>query len=51
MPQADGSLVAEPLLEPADAANAVYCMAQLPLAANVLSMTLMPTTMPFVGRG
>ena len=35
----------------ADAANAVHYMASLPLGANVLQMTVMATSMPFVGRG
>jgi NADP-dependent 3-hydroxy acid dehydrogenase YdfG len=34
-----------------EAARAVWHMATLPAEANVLSMTLMATTMPFVGRG
>jgi hypothetical protein len=32
-------------------ADAVLHMASLPLDANVLSMTVMATKMPFVGRG
>jgi hypothetical protein len=32
-------------------ARAVLYMAGLPLDANVLSMTVMATAMPFVGRG
>jgi NADP-dependent 3-hydroxy acid dehydrogenase YdfG len=32
-------------------ANAVAHMAGLPLEANVLNMTIMATTMPFIGRG
>jgi len=34
-----------------DAANAVFHMANLPLSTNVLSMTIMASKMPFVGRG
>jgi len=34
-----------------DVANAVLQMAQLPPEANVLSMTIMATKMPYVGRG
>ena len=34
-----------------DAANAVHYMCSLPLSANVLSMTVMATAMPLVGRG
>jgi hypothetical protein len=33
------------------AADAVVQMANLPLDANVLFMTIMATAMPFVGRG
>lgn len=35
----------------ADAANAVFNMANLPLDTNVLSMTIMANKMPFLGRG
>jgi len=40
-----------PMMEVADVAGAVLYMASLPLSANVLSMTVMATKMPFVGRG
>jgi NAD(P)-dependent dehydrogenase (short-subunit alcohol dehydrogenase family) len=49
--QADGSVRAEPLMDVADVAAAVRYMAGLPLDANVASMTVMATKMPFVGRG
>lgn len=49
--QADGSRRAEPVMDVAHAANAVVHMANLPLDANVLYMTVMATAMPFVGRG
>ena len=51
MPQADGSVRAEDRMGSDDAADAVFYMAQLPLSANVLSMTVMATKMPLVGRG
>ncbi len=51
VPQADGSIRAEPLMDPIHVANAVVHMASLPLEANVLFMTVMATKMPFVGRG
>jgi len=51
MLQADGSTKPEPLMAATDAANAVHYMASLPLGANVLSMTVMATAMPYVGRG
>ena len=51
VPQADGSLAAEPTMDPENVANAVLYMAGLPLDANVLFMTVMATKMPYVGRG
>ena len=41
----------EARMEASDAADAVFYMASLPLSANVLSMTVMATKMPLVGRG
>ncbi len=49
--QADGSTAAEPMMDLGHAADAVVQMANLPLDANVLFMTIMATAMPFVGRG
>ncbi|HEV7653648.1 MAG TPA: SDR family oxidoreductase [Mycobacteriales bacterium] len=49
--QADGSVRPEPLMDAADVARAVVYMASLPLDANVATMTVMATKMPFVGRG
>lgn len=49
--QADGSVRPEPLMDVAHVADAVLSMADLPPGANVLSMTIMATKMPFVGRG
>jgi NAD(P)-dependent dehydrogenase (short-subunit alcohol dehydrogenase family) len=49
--QADGRIAAEPTIDPAEVGAAVVHMASLPLTSNVLSMTLMATRMPFVGRG
>jgi len=43
--------VGEPVMNVADVARAVEYMASLPLDANVLSMTVMATKMPLVGRG
>jgi len=51
MPQADGSTRPESRMSQTDAADAVHYMAQLPLSANVLQMTVMASDMPFVGRG
>jgi NAD(P)-dependent dehydrogenase (short-subunit alcohol dehydrogenase family) len=49
--QADFSLKPEPTFDVQHVAEAVLYMAGLPLTANVLNMTVMATTMPFVGRG
>ncbi len=51
VPQADGTLKPEPTMDVNEVARAVVHMASLPLSANVLSMTIMATKMPFVGRG
>ncbi len=51
VPQADGSIRVEPLMDVAHVAKAVVYMASLPLDANVQFMTVMATKMPFVGRG
>ncbi|MGQ3016305.1 SDR family oxidoreductase [Phenylobacterium sp.] len=51
VPQADGSLQPEPMMDVAAVAQAVVYMAGLPLDANVQFMTLMATQMPFIGRG
>ncbi|PRE09462.1 SDR family oxidoreductase [Burkholderia multivorans] len=51
VPQADGSMAPEPRMDVAHVANAVVQMTSLPLDANILNMTIMATTMPFVGRG
>jgi NAD(P)-dependent dehydrogenase (short-subunit alcohol dehydrogenase family) len=49
--QANGTLAAEATIDPAHVGDAVVYMASLPLNANVLTMTVMATKMPFVGRG
>jgi NAD(P)-dependent dehydrogenase (short-subunit alcohol dehydrogenase family) len=49
--QADMTKQVEPTFDVAHVAQAIVHMASLPLDANVLSMTLMATNMPFVGRG
>ena len=51
VPQADGTLAPEPLMDVAAVADAVVYMAGLPLSANVQFMTVMATNMPFIGRG
>jgi len=49
--QADGSRKPEPVMDVHHVADAVLYMANLPLDANVLFLTVMATRMPFVGRG
>jgi NAD(P)-dependent dehydrogenase (short-subunit alcohol dehydrogenase family) len=49
--QANGALAPEPRMDVEHVARAVLYMAQLPLDTNVLFMTVMANTMPFVGRG
>lgn len=51
VPQADGSFAPEAMMDVRAVADAVVMMAGLPLDANVQSMTIMATKMPFVGRG
>jgi hypothetical protein len=51
MTQADGSLRPEARMDVDHVAASVLHMANLPLQANVLFMTVMATQMPFVGRG
>jgi NAD(P)-dependent dehydrogenase (short-subunit alcohol dehydrogenase family) len=51
VPQADGEIRPEPLMDVAEVANAVLHMANLPPEANVQFMTIMATTMPYIGRG
>ena len=51
VPQADGSVKPEPLMDVKHVGEAVLHMANLPLDVNVQFMTIMATKMPFVGRG
>ena len=51
LPQADGSLAVEPLMDVDHVGQAIVYMAGLPLESNVQFMTIMATKMPFVGRG
>lgn len=51
VPQADGSIKAEAVMDVAHVGEALVYMAGLPLSANVQFMTLMATTMPYIGRG
>ena len=51
VPQANGTVAVEPLMDVRHVADAVLTMARLPLDTNVQFMTIMATKMPFVGRG
>src|SRR5258706_3847065 len=51
VPQAEGSVKPEPLMDVAQVGAAVLHMANLPLDVNVQFMTIMATQMPFVVRG
>jgi NAD(P)-dependent dehydrogenase (short-subunit alcohol dehydrogenase family) len=51
VPQANGQIAVEPLMDVAHVATSVVYMAELPLDANVQFLTVMATKMPFVGRG
>lgn len=49
--QADGEIRAEAMMDVTEVGRAVAHMAGLPLSTNILTMTIMATKMPFVGRG
>jgi NAD(P)-dependent dehydrogenase (short-subunit alcohol dehydrogenase family) len=51
VPQANGEIAVEPLIDVNVVGQSVLYMANLPLEANVLFHTVMATNMPFVGRG
>ncbi|MBI2879654.1 MAG: SDR family oxidoreductase [Candidatus Rokubacteria bacterium] len=51
VPQANGTIAAEPTMDVEHVARAVVLMASLPLDANVQFITIMATKMPFLGRG
>ncbi|TFG41932.1 MAG: SDR family oxidoreductase [Syntrophobacterales bacterium] len=51
VPQANGQIAVEPLMDLTHVASAVLYMASLPIDTNVQFMTIMATKMPFVGRG
>ncbi len=51
VPQADWTVKPEPLMDVNHVGKAVAQMAAWPLETNVLTMTIMATKMPFVGRG
>ena len=51
VPQADGRIAIEPTMDANEVGAAVAHMASLPLSTNILTMTIMATKMPLVGRG
>ena len=51
VPQANGTIAVEPLMDVNHVASAVLYMASLPLDTNAQFLTIMATKMPFVGRG
>ncbi|MDP1530712.1 SDR family oxidoreductase [Rhodoferax sp.] len=51
VPQADGSIKPEPCMDIAAVVETFMTMASLPLSANILSVTVMASQMPYVGRG
>ena len=51
VPQANGTVAAEPTMDVENVSRAVVYMASLPLDANVQFMTVLATRMPYVGRG
>ena len=51
VPQANGEIAIEAMMDTREVADAVVHMAALPLSTNIQFMTIMATKMPFVGRG
>ena len=51
VPQADGSIKVEPVMDAAQVADTVWFMATMPEGTNIQTVTVMATNMPFVGRG
>ncbi|WP_158744377.1 SDR family oxidoreductase [Acidisphaera sp. L21] len=51
VPQANGTTNVEPTMDVENVAKSIALMASLPLDANILTLTVMATPMPFVGRG
>ncbi len=51
VPQADGSMKPEPVMDASIVGESVLYMDSLPIEANVQFLTVMPTKMPFIGRG
>jgi NAD(P)-dependent dehydrogenase (short-subunit alcohol dehydrogenase family) len=51
VPQADGRLVPEPVMDASLVGDSVVYMDSMPIEANVQFLTVMPSKMPFIGRG
>src|SRR5215510_4402072 len=51
VPQANGTIAAEPMMDVADVGRTVLYMASLPPSTNAQFLTVMATNMPFIGRG
>lgn len=51
VPQADGSIQTEAMMDVNEVSQAVLHMANLPPQTNIQFMTIMATTMPYIGRG
>lgn len=51
VPQADGSIKPEPMMDVRTVADAVWHMANLPAGANIPFLSVMATNMPWLGRG
>jgi NAD(P)-dependent dehydrogenase (short-subunit alcohol dehydrogenase family) len=51
VPQPNGQVIPEPVMDVNDVARALVYMAGLPLSANVQFITVMATKMPYIGRG
>lgn len=51
VPQADGSIKVEPVMDATEVARAVWHMATMPEGTNIQWLTVMATNMPYIGRG
>ena len=51
VPQADGSVKVEAVMDVQNVADAVMHMASMPEGANIQWLTVMATNMPYIGRG
>mgnify|MGYP006234668493 FL=1 len=49
--QANGDILKEPVIDVNHIAKAVYDIAELPLNTNIQFMTIMASSMPYIGRG